>query len=233
MTRLTPAQVAGYAARAGFTGAGLTRAVAVALAESGGNPRARSAPNHDKWHSVDRGLWQFNSHWHPEVSDAQAYDPAAAAAAAYRVSKRGTDWHEWSTWNNGAAAAMLPIAALGAASAHGIVPVSADDGGSPDDPWGGLNGGKQLGGGGLGGLLDGATEPLDLAKSALTLALHAGAWMADPHNWARVAMVVGGTGALIVGVYMLAQSGAAGSTAASTARTSSGVAKKAAVAAAL
>jgi len=50
-------------------------ALAVAKAESAFNPKARNinSPN-----SVDRGLFQFNSKWHPEVSDEQADDPETA-----------------------------------------------------------------------------------------------------------------------------------------------------------
>merc|ERR1719240_531371 len=40
-------------------------AVAVAMAESGGNCGARNV-NSDSYSSVDRGLWQINNHWHPE-----------------------------------------------------------------------------------------------------------------------------------------------------------------------
>lgn len=47
-------------------------ALRVAKCESGLRPDAKNvnAPN-----SIDRGLFQINSKWHPEVSDAQAYDP--------------------------------------------------------------------------------------------------------------------------------------------------------------
>jgi len=45
------------------------------LVESGGNPRAE---HHDDDGSVDRGLVQINSQAHPEVSDAEAYDPGFA-----------------------------------------------------------------------------------------------------------------------------------------------------------
>lgn len=115
MTRLTPAQIADVAYGAGFRGKALTNAVAVALAESGGNPRA-VGHNSDKYRSRDRGLWQINSHWHPEVSDAAAFSPSSCAAAAYRISSHGKDWSPWSTWKNGSAGAQLGRARL--ASAH-------------------------------------------------------------------------------------------------------------------
>ena len=32
--------------------------------ESNFNATARSKPNNDQWHSVDRGIAQINNHWH-------------------------------------------------------------------------------------------------------------------------------------------------------------------------
>jgi len=77
------------AAQAGFTGQGLRLAVAVGLAESGGNPAARG-PNPPTpgcpAGSTDRGAWQLNNCYHPEVADACADDLACAAKATYRIS---------------------------------------------------------------------------------------------------------------------------------------------------
>jgi hypothetical protein len=92
-------QIAQLAKNAGFNGQGWTISVAVALAESLGWTRARLI-NTDC--SVDRGLWQINSRWHGEVSDAQAFDPAGAARAAYAISAAGTNWTPWVTFTNGA-----------------------------------------------------------------------------------------------------------------------------------
>lgn len=103
-------QVAGYAAAAGFRGDGLTRAVAVAWAESSGRTDARNV-NSDSSHSVDRGLWQINSYWHREVSDAAADDPARAAAAAFRISNHGRDWGQWATWPSPASSHLKAAAA--------------------------------------------------------------------------------------------------------------------------
>lgn len=51
--------------------------------------------NPDSGHTVDRGLWQLNSKWHSEVSDADAYDLQNSTKAAYRISKHGADWTQW------------------------------------------------------------------------------------------------------------------------------------------
>ncbi|GAA4626004.1 hypothetical protein GCM10023196_032420 [Actinoallomurus vinaceus] len=95
----TAVQIAQTAKNNGFTGNGLVVSVAVALAESSGWTRAVLV---DSDCSRDRGLWQINSYWHSEVSDAQAFDPNGAAQAAYRISSSGNDWTPWTTYINGA-----------------------------------------------------------------------------------------------------------------------------------
>jgi len=115
---LSDTAIAQFARGAGFSGDGLVWSIAVALAESGGNPAARGAngptdgcPNG----SIDRGLWQINTCWHSEWTDAQCYDPATCAKAAFAISTRGTDWTPWSTFQDGSATALLPRARAAAA----------------------------------------------------------------------------------------------------------------------
>jgi hypothetical protein len=91
---------------AGFSESGnLVTAVAVGMAESNCNPFAQyvngptpGCPNG----SVDRGLWQINNCYHPEVSDACAYAAQCNANAAYTISSQGTNWTPWATYNSGA-----------------------------------------------------------------------------------------------------------------------------------
>jgi len=118
------------AAQAGFTGQGLRLAVAVGLAESGGNSTARG-PNPPTpgcpTGSVDRGAWQLNNCYHPEISDVCADDLGCAAVETYRISAGGSDWTGWTTYTSGAyrahlAAADQAIAALAAASVAGVPP---------------------------------------------------------------------------------------------------------------
>ncbi|MHC3456200.1 transglycosylase SLT domain-containing protein, partial [Streptomyces prasinus] len=88
--------------QAGWRGGALEIAVAVALAESGCDPSAsNSAGNVDAPGSTDRGLWQINNHFHPDVSNACAYDAQCNANAAYRISSGGRNWQPWSTYNRG------------------------------------------------------------------------------------------------------------------------------------
>ena len=49
--------------------------VRLANCESRLNPKAVNKQNNNPKHSVDRGLFQINNHWHKNVSDEQAFDP--------------------------------------------------------------------------------------------------------------------------------------------------------------
>ncbi|MEJ7764345.1 MAG: hypothetical protein WKF86_02520, partial [Acidimicrobiales bacterium] len=103
-TSTAPDLCARVAYDAGFRAEPLVTAVAVGLAESECNPLAKG-PNGPTTGctsgSVDRGLWQINSCYHPTVTDLCAYDAACNAVATYRISKGGTDWRPWSTYRYG------------------------------------------------------------------------------------------------------------------------------------
>lgn len=79
-------------------------AIAVAMAESSCTPRAR---NVNDGGSVDRGLWQLNSYYHSEVSDACAYQIQCNANAAWTISSHGAKWSPWSAYDNGSWKAFL------------------------------------------------------------------------------------------------------------------------------
>ena len=86
-----------YAAQAGFQGDNLYTIVAIASDESDLMP-FRQGVNISG--TLDRGILQFNSYWHPEITDAQAYDPAEAFKQAYRITG-GTDFSAWSSYKTG------------------------------------------------------------------------------------------------------------------------------------
>lgn len=94
-----------HLAQAAGTGGDPQTAAAVALAESGGDPAAVGR-NQDG--SRDRGLWQINSRWHPEVSDACAFDPGCNARAAFAISDGWTDFSPWTTYTSGAYLRFMP-----------------------------------------------------------------------------------------------------------------------------
>jgi hypothetical protein len=108
---LTPAQIAAYAANAGFSGASLQTAVAIALAESSGNPMVIGDTHLTPGGSV--GLWQINLAAHPEYAGANLLDPQANADAAFAVYQAaGGKFTPWTTFNTGAYASALPSTAL-------------------------------------------------------------------------------------------------------------------------
>ncbi len=130
----TNAQVCGaVAAKGGFsyntyisTNAGsypiIVVAVAVALAESGcqyniylcnpslvqGYYPPVSCPAGTG--SDDRGLWQINSYYHREVSNACAFQVQCNAAAAFLISDKGRNWSAWAPYNSGAWASYISLA---------------------------------------------------------------------------------------------------------------------------
>jgi murein DD-endopeptidase MepM/ murein hydrolase activator NlpD len=73
-----------------------TTAAAVAMAESGGDTNAVG----DQGTSF--GLWQIHLPAHPDVSQACAVDAACAARAAREISNGWSNFHPWTTFQNGA-----------------------------------------------------------------------------------------------------------------------------------
>jgi len=102
---LGASDIAIYAANAGFSGADLITAIAVALAESSGNPNAYN-PEKAAGAPVNKGsygLWQIYLNAHPEYANVNLYDPQTNANAAYAIySARGGNFGAWSTFVSGA-----------------------------------------------------------------------------------------------------------------------------------
>ena len=105
---LAPEQIALVAQKAGFTGQNLEIAVAVALAESGGNVNAEG----DVAIGGSFGLWQVFCMAHPTLippsnPDSVAwYDPWQNARWAYQISG-GSNWNPWSTYKHGTYLAFM------------------------------------------------------------------------------------------------------------------------------
>jgi hypothetical protein len=111
---LTPQQIAGYALAAGFPQSEIPTAVAVALAESGGNPGAVNRANSNG--SVDYGLFQINTVHGALLTQGDKFDPAANARMAFTVySRAGNKWTPWSVYKSGRYRAFMPQGTLGAA----------------------------------------------------------------------------------------------------------------------
>lgn len=105
MSALTRTQLATLARNAGFTGKDVDVAVAVALAESSGNP----AKHNGKGEDDSYGLWQINmlGSMGPDrrkrfglKSNADLFDPATNARVAYGIWK-DSKWQPWTTYTRG------------------------------------------------------------------------------------------------------------------------------------
>ncbi|MGH3761103.1 transglycosylase SLT domain-containing protein [Actinophytocola sp.] len=107
MSKLSPEQIAQAAHDAGFRGDDLTTAVAIALAESSGDPRAHNpVPPDDSY-----GLWQINmiGALGPDRrdqfdldADKELFDPETNAKAAFAISGDGNSFQPWTTFTSGA-----------------------------------------------------------------------------------------------------------------------------------
>lgn len=107
---LTASQIYQLLRQAGFDMDAAIIGTAIALAESGGNTNATHT-NSDG--SVDAGLFQINSRWHP-AEFATATNPTSAAQSAYAISDKGTNFGAWATFNDGSFRSFLGDAAKAA-----------------------------------------------------------------------------------------------------------------------
>ena len=104
--KLSAADIAGYAGNAGWSGQDQILAVAVALAESSGNPGAVGDTAITPGGSV--GLWQINLKAHPELAGQDLTDPQTNANAAYSVYQAaGDSFTPWTTYKTGAYSAYI------------------------------------------------------------------------------------------------------------------------------
>jgi hypothetical protein len=125
---LTAAQIAYYAQLAGFTGQDLITAVAIALAESSGNPNAynpETAAGTPQGEGSE-GLWQIYLNANPQYIGANLYDPQTNASAAYSLYSAAGGFSPWATYNSGAYQAYLGAAGAAAPLAipAALAPVS-------------------------------------------------------------------------------------------------------------
>jgi hypothetical protein len=173
--KLSSAQLATVARKAGVPSGQIPTAVAIALAESGGETTAHNAkPPDDSY-----GLWQINMLGSMGPArrkqlnmdrNTQLFDADTNARAMMLISNNGTNWRPWSTFTNGAYLKKMSEANGGAAG--GDVPVSGDSSGGADI-------------GSSGGSTAGITEFTGL--------------LSDPGTWWRVGYLLGGTTLLLIG----------------------------------
>lgn len=137
--------------------------------------RAESAGGVNSWNTAgnsagkDEGLWQINTYYNPRYA---TFDPLANARGAVAISNNGTNWHPWSTYNNGAYRAYMPGGASFTSTAASTTqnpgsanPAPGGGGGAQQAGWfgdlfGWLNGSRELSwaGGGAAGMLSTGIE---------------------------------------------------------------------------
>jgi hypothetical protein len=133
MPKLTREQIASHARAAGFTGNDINIAVAVALAESGGDTHAHNpVPPDDSY-----GLWQINmlGSMGPErrkryglAKNDDLYDPAVNARVARGI-WNGSGWKAWTTYTRGTYKRFMNADSPGSDTGS-VAPVSSNtDGG--------------------------------------------------------------------------------------------------------
>lgn len=98
--KLVTGDVAKAAAAAGFSGADLVTAVAIAYAESAGNQNAVGDQNLAPERGPSIGLWQINigDRAHPEYAQDDLTNPTVNAQRAYEVYRR-EGFRAWSTYD--------------------------------------------------------------------------------------------------------------------------------------
>lgn len=105
------AELVQLAHAAGIPNDELAIAVAIAMAESSGNP---NAVDKDSNGTVDEGLWQINS---SHGFTGNEFNPTTNAQSMAIVSNGGTNWTPWVTYNTGAYQQYLPEAEQAVAAA--------------------------------------------------------------------------------------------------------------------
>lgn len=128
---LSPAQIQAYAANAGFSGADLAAAVAIALAESSGNPSAVGDKTLAPAAGPSYGLWQINigSKANPQFASANLFDPQINANAAYAIySAWGDNFGAWSTYTSGKYQAYLGAVPAAAPASSPAITLDASTG---------------------------------------------------------------------------------------------------------
>jgi hypothetical protein len=110
------ADLAQLAAGAGFSGNDLDIAVAVAMAESGGNPNKYNPETQAAGGTPpgkgSYGLWQIYLKKHPEFEGVNLLDPQTNAHAAFDVYSRAGGFTPWTTYTQGQYLAFLPAPAV-------------------------------------------------------------------------------------------------------------------------
>jgi hypothetical protein len=178
---LADGALAGYAMGAGLDAPAAVIAVAIALAESGGDDHAYNYS--DVTEDESYGPWQINMYgalgpprraqWHLS-SNAMLFDPAINAFAMASLSRGGSAWSDWSTYNHN-----LHVPFLDRAEAAVASPIGGGEGDVGGIPI-------------IGGVLAGGEA---IGKFFMLLT--------DGHTWVRLLWIIGGAALVAAGIAIL------------------------------
>lgn len=179
-------EIAGYAYAAGLRNpAKLAMAVAIAEAESGGNPNVHNTKGLDDSY----GLWQINLHPGAHTtgelgisSPSALFDPVTNAKAMVKISHSGANWGPWTTYPLRAAAYLPP-----ATAAVAVFLANPSVGGNYIDAGASAVSDAT----GVGALAQGVTEAVQTPLKVLN-------WLTEPGTWIRIALF-GLGGAMVIG----------------------------------
>lgn len=195
---MNPAQIGAYAYAQGIRSqSDLQAAIAIALAESSGNPNAVGDVRlqNGTW-GPSVGLWQIRS-LRAETGKGTARDvnklkdPTFNARSMYQISNGGKNWRQWTTWPL-KAQAFMPVA-IPAASAV-IAGMGLDSL---------RQGAESVAEGAVGDVADAVTPDglQDVAEGVRA----SQRWIADRNNWFRVAKVAVGGVLVVGGAFLIAK----------------------------
>lgn len=180
MPQISDAAIAGAAKGSGLNANQTAIAVAIALAESGGNTTSHNGvPPDDSY-----GLWQINmlGSMGPSrrqqfgiTTNEELYSPSVNAKAMFMLSNGGQNWRPWTTYTRGT---YLRFMARGQA----VAGTSATQPGTVAP--------------------GGATTPVSLSDS-LTSITNFLAMLKDPKYWLRLALIAVGAGLAFYGLMKL------------------------------
>lgn len=123
MPRLSDSQIAAAVKAAGFPRESWATAIAVALAESGGNSDAVNRANSNG--SIDHGLFQINSVHKELLNSGDWRDPVYNAKMAFAISSGGANWRPWVAYTTGRHLPFLPRGKKAAGEPVGSAPPAA------------------------------------------------------------------------------------------------------------
>jgi hypothetical protein len=182
MTILTPDKIARYALGAGFGITDGITATAIAIAESGGDPKQQYVTDRED----SRGLWQINTKAHPEYASQNLYDPGTNAKAAFAV-YQSSGWKAWTTYG-GARYYLARVSAIeGMAVAKTLGPLV-----DPVDA-------------AVGDALGGAKDAISTAQGAVGFLQD----LENPQIWLRATKMVLGGLLILVGIRLALEKAAA------------------------